>query len=87
MISNLKIFLPLHPNASNLITVNNCQGQTLMDDGLTWRKFIFQCQGVGGIDGDGDVYNPKNIREFQRFVFAQTEGKGVHFMMADGVFD
>ena len=38
-----------------------------------------------GIDGDGDVYNPENIREFKRFVLSQTEGKGVAFMMADGV--
>ena len=37
-----------------------------------------------GVDGDGDVYNPENIREFQRFVMSQT-GEGVHFMMADGV--
>lgn len=41
--------------------------------------------GINGLDGDGDVYNTNNIKEFQRFVFAQTEGKGVHFMMADGV--
>ncbi|XP_046632106.1 cap-specific mRNA (nucleoside-2'-O-)-methyltransferase 1-like isoform X1 [Daphnia pulicaria] len=41
--------------------------------------------GVGGVEGNGDVYNPENIREFQRFVMAQT-GEGVHFMMADGGF-
>lgn len=38
-----------------------------------------------GVEGDGDVYNPGNIREFKRFVISQTEGKGVAFMMADGV--
>ncbi|XP_032792891.2 cap-specific mRNA (nucleoside-2'-O-)-methyltransferase 1 [Daphnia magna] len=41
--------------------------------------------GAGGVDGDGDVYSPKNISEFKRFVISQT-GKGVHFMMADGGF-
>lgn len=30
------------------------------------------------------MYSPKNISEFKRFVISQT-GKGVHFMMADGV--
>lgn len=39
-----------------------------------------------GVEGDGDIYNQENIREFKRFVLAQTEDKGVHFMMADGVF-
>lgn len=45
---------------------------------------IIVALGVMGIDGDGDVYNPDNIREFQRFVKSQTK-EGVHFMMADGV--
>jgi cap1 methyltransferase len=42
-------------------------------------------QGLHGIEGDGDVYRPENIKEFTHFVLSQTEGKGVHFMMADGV--
>ena len=41
--------------------------------------------GVNGVDGDGDVYNPNNIATFRRYVLSQTDGKGVHFMMADGV--
>jgi len=47
-----------------------------------WLFFIV---GVHGPDGDGDVYNPDNLREFQNFVHAHTDGKGVHFVMADGV--
>lgn len=42
--------------------------------------------GLHGIEGDGDVYRPENIKEFTQFVLSQTEGKGVHFMMADGGF-
>ena len=41
--------------------------------------------GVGGYDGDGDITKPDNIREFQSYVLDCTEGKGVHFVMADGV--
>lgn len=41
--------------------------------------------GVNGIDGDGNIYKSENMGEFHRFVLSQTEGKGVHFMMADGV--
>merc|ERR1740128_82100 len=42
--------------------------------------------GVNGVDGDGDVYVPDNIVAFRRYVLSQTEGQGVHFMMADGGF-
>lgn len=38
-----------------------------------------------GHDGDGDVYKPKNISSLEKFVKQSTEGKGVHFVMADGV--
>lgn len=41
--------------------------------------------GVGGYDGDGDITNPENIEEFQSYVHQQTDGIGVHFVMADGV--
>ena len=41
--------------------------------------------GVGGLEGDGDVYRPDNLDEFRRFVLENTDGLGVHFMMADGV--
>jgi cap1 methyltransferase len=42
-------------------------------------------KGKGGIDGDGDVTKPENLKEFQKFVVDQTNHRGVHFMMADGV--
>jgi len=41
--------------------------------------------GVGGVEGDGDVYRPDNLLEFQQFVFENTNQQGLHFMMADGV--
>ena len=41
--------------------------------------------GVGGIDGDGDIFNPDNQKAFITFVKENTEGQGVHFVMADGV--
>ncbi|GIY57075.1 cap-specific mRNA [Caerostris extrusa] len=39
-----------------------------------------------GVDGDGNIYSPRNLRSFQEFVLSNTENKGVHFMMADGGF-
>ena len=48
---------------------------------------MFFPPGVGGLEGDGDVYKPENLREFRQFVLNSTDGKGVHFVMADGVSD
>jgi len=42
--------------------------------------------GEGGRDGDGDVFKESNIKAFAKFVLEGTDGKGVHFMMADGGF-
>ena len=41
--------------------------------------------GVGGYDGDGDITRPDNLEAFSEYVLAQTDGSGVHFVMADGV--
>ena len=41
--------------------------------------------GVGGYKGDGDVTRLDNLQEFQKYVLEQTDGDGVHFVMADGV--
>ncbi len=41
--------------------------------------------GVGGYEGDGDITNPDNLIAFREYVLEQTEGKGVHFVMGDGV--
>ena len=32
--------------------------------------------GVGGVEGDGDVFKPDNIRELKRFVLENTDNKG-----------
>uniref|UniRef100_A0A8C1H4W8 Cap-specific mRNA (nucleoside-2'-O-)-methyltransferase 1 n=1 Tax=Cyprinus carpio carpio TaxID=630221 RepID=A0A8C1H4W8_CYPCA len=42
--------------------------------------------GEGGIDGDGDITRPENITAFRNFVLDSTEGRGLHFLMADGGF-
>nr|CAD7569117.1 unnamed protein product [Timema californicum] len=42
--------------------------------------------GVGGSEGDGDVFKQENINCFSEHVISQTNGQGVHFMMADGGF-
>ena len=41
--------------------------------------------GVNGYDGDGDITRPDNLIAFREYVMSQTEGRGVHFVMADGV--
>lgn len=38
-----------------------------------------------GIKGDGNVYDPANLTSLKEHVLLQTEDKGVHFVMADGV--
>jgi len=47
--------------------------------------FFTICVGVGCLEGDGDVYKPENLLAFQKFVLENTDGHGVHFVMADGV--
>ncbi|XP_050952937.1 cap-specific mRNA (nucleoside-2'-O-)-methyltransferase 1 [Labeo rohita] len=42
--------------------------------------------GEGGIDGDGDITRPENITAFRNFVLDSTDGRGLHFLMADGGF-
>ncbi|KAJ8045693.1 Cap-specific mRNA (nucleoside-2'-O-)-methyltransferase 1 [Holothuria leucospilota] len=42
--------------------------------------------GVGGSDGDGDITRGDNLEAFREFVLDNTDGKGVHFVMADGGF-
>lgn len=46
---------------------------------------MFLSSGVGGKDGDGDIFNEHNLEAFKEFVMDSTDGKGVHFVMADGV--
>ncbi|KAL5008105.1 hypothetical protein ScPMuIL_013686 [Solemya velum] len=42
--------------------------------------------GVGGLEGDGDIFNPDNQAAFINFVRENTDGNGVHLVMADGGF-
>nr|XP_061806411.1 cap-specific mRNA (nucleoside-2'-O-)-methyltransferase 1-like [Nerophis lumbriciformis] len=42
--------------------------------------------GEGGIDGDGDISQPENVTAFRNFILHSTEGRGLHFLMADGGF-
>ena len=41
--------------------------------------------GVNGADGNGDIMMSENQVEFRKFVFENTDNKGLHFVMADGV--
>lgn len=42
-------------------------------------------QALYGAENDGNVCNPANIADFKKKVLHETQEKGVHFMMADGV--
>lgn len=39
-----------------------------------------------GKEGDGNIYNPENILSFHNYVMENTDGLGVHSLMADGGF-
>lgn len=41
--------------------------------------------GEGGVDGDGDITRPENITAFRNFVLENTDKRGLHCLMADGV--
>ena len=41
--------------------------------------------GIAGIKDDGDVYDDGNQLSFQKFVMKNTNNRGVHLVMADGV--
>ena len=42
--------------------------------------------GMNGIEGDGDVFKEENFKAFKSHVLENTDGLGVHLMMADGGF-
>lgn len=47
----------------------------------------FDCHyGVGGYQGNGDIFREDNLREFRKYVMTNTDDEGVHFVMADGGF-
>lgn len=39
-----------------------------------------------GKEGDGNIYNPENIASYHSFVLENTNGLGLHTLMADGGF-
>ena len=55
----------------------------VMNDSVNTRPLCVP--GEGGVDGDGDITKPENITAFRNFVLENTERKGMHFLMADGV--
>jgi len=77
------ILLPYGYNTvyNTLLGLTNQNTRTL----VSW--VFVPCAGKGGAEGDGDIYNPENLVEFQHFVLANTnqQDPGVHFVMADGV--
>ena len=42
--------------------------------------------GMNGMEGDGDVFKEENFKAFKKHVLDNTDGLGVHVMMADGGF-
>jgi len=59
-----------------------------MEDFFAGPPETFECHyGENGREGDGNVFKEANILAFEEHVLKCTDGKGVHFMMADGGFD
>lgn len=38
-----------------------------------------------GVKNDGNIFDPANLISLKEHVLKQTDDKGVHFLMADGV--
>ena len=53
----------------------------------SYLSLLLVCMTTGakGYEGDGDITRLDNLTAFQQYVLEQTEGNGVHFVMADGV--
>ena len=63
-----------------------CENDFKLEDFIAGPPEYFEpYYGKDGINGDGDVTKSENLKEFQKFVVDQTNHRGVHFMMADGV--
>lgn len=61
------------------------QMSALCADGCFMYSLVHYVSGVGGVNGDGDIYRPENLLEFQAFVMRSTQNRGIHFIMGDGV--
>ena len=77
------------PGSYRLLKPLNRITVTAQPNEIVGGRGYIRCTGLGvnGYHGNGDIYDPENILEFRRHVLSQTQGKGVHFMMADGVIN
>ena len=58
-----------------------------LDDFIAGTPETFDCHyGVGGYNGDGDIFSEGNLTAFRKYVMENTDNLGVHFVMADGGF-
>jgi len=58
-----------------------------IDDFIAGSPETFDCHyGVNGYQGDGDIFREDNLLAFKKYVLENSDGKGVHFVMADGGF-
>ena len=58
-----------------------------IEDFISGTPETFDCHyGEKGYNGDGDIFKEINLTEFQKYVMANSDNKGVHFVMADGGF-
>uniref|UniRef100_A0A671RP01 Cap-specific mRNA (nucleoside-2'-O-)-methyltransferase 1 n=1 Tax=Sinocyclocheilus anshuiensis TaxID=1608454 RepID=A0A671RP01_9TELE len=78
---------PLHLIIGYDKDLTNCiEKKCNLNIGISFECLITGVSGEGGIDGDGDIMRPENITAFRNFVLDSTEGRGLHFLMADGGF-
>ena len=66
---------------------NFCHEKATSEKCLLANSESFEAHyGVNGVDGDGNVFKEQNLSCFKNYVLENTDGLGVHFMMADGGF-
>lgn len=89
--SNWKISMQHQVNCLSLIMVCIGAPQSHQKQELSWafvdsgRVWPLWFTGEGGVDGDGDITRPENITAFRNFVLENTDKRGLHCLMADGV--
>lgn len=71
-------------NAKGFGFTLKCENDFKLHDFLAGNPETFDT--YYGINDDGNVFDPQNIKSFQKYVLDQTMGCGVHFMMSDGGF-
>ncbi|WAR18798.1 CMTR1-like protein, partial [Mya arenaria] len=68
------------------LTLRKCNDFKLEDFFAGPPEMFEPHYGVGGAEGDGDIFRPDNQETFIKYVLENTDGLGVHFVMADGGF-